>query len=537
MLQPDSETGGSEEDLANYVRFKNVGGTLNIESAYSLGKICSFKPGKRFPYYWLSASGAELIGAVDLPNSIELTIESFDPDLSLLNGFISSSIHWLTIRGDFGSDGDESKLRRLSAVGFEAIQRCTSLKGLELYCEFTDSDLQALRWLPELEVMVLAGCSVSGSGLKGDFPNLRQFVSCHDFTDEGVKQLRNFPELEEIQLRGAHITNAALPWLADLKKITRLDLEDLNITEAALASIVKTSVRILVLPARFKLSDVGIESISKFRQLERFGELERPFGTDEFYRMGADIKISSNGYARIACAPSLKTLTLLSGDIDDLQALAIAHLSTLTDFCLSSSNISNIGLSFLYEGLVNLESLHLKEVHLDSSSIKALSKLTKLRRLILQECELTDSDVMALRGMPLKVLKLWSLNLTDAALAIIRDFDTLEELSLKDNAMTSAGLPYLSQLSNLRKLDLSGTKVSCHNLKLLFLLPELEELDLSSTCIDDSILEELSDELGERIESSVRELKIDWTDISYDVYYDLKSDFWIEHECYRMIDD
>jgi hypothetical protein len=155
----------------------------------------------------------------------------------------------------------------------------------------------------------------------------------------------------------------------------------------------------------------------------------------------------------------------------------------------------------------------------------------------LQECELTDSDVMALRGMPLKVLKLWSLNLTDAALAIIRDFDTLEELSLKDNAMTSAGLPYLSQLSNLRKLDLSGTKVSCHNLKLLFLLPELEELDLSSTCIDDSILEELSDELGERIESSVRELKIDWTDISYDVYYDLKSDFWIEHECYRMIDD
>lgn len=136
----------------------------------------------------------------------------------------------------------------------------------------------------------------------------------------------------------------------------------------------------------------------------------------------------------------------------------------------------------------------LRKTTATDADLPALTPLTRLRALHLDELPITDAGIAALESFtgPLAALDLRNCSLTDAAMSSLAKIRTLRAIRLSgDSGATSVaddGIARLASLTSLKVLAADGLWVSTAGLQALLPLQGLEELYLKSTLVDDDSL-------------------------------------------------
>ena len=121
-----------------------------------------------------------------------------------------------------------------------------------------------------------------------------------------------------------------------------------------------------------------------------------------------------------------------------------------------------------------------------------LSEFRSLEDLTLGGTAVTDAGLVRLSELPnLRALSLDNTAVTNAGLVYLNGCTNLNRLCLWCTAVSDAGLPYLSGLTNLEYLHLSGTAVTDASISHLKKLLNLRVLDLEHTAFTANGIEEL----------------------------------------------
>jgi Leucine-rich repeat (LRR) protein len=121
------------------------------------------------------------------------------------------------------------------------------------------------------------------------------------------------------------------------------------------------------------------------------------------------------------------------------------------------------------------------------AGLAQLKVFPSLEALDLSDTQVSDAGMPSLEGLSmLRVLRLGNTRVGDAGLASLKGLTRLEVLKLNGTRIRDGGLAHLSGLAGLRDLTLSQTKVSSAGLVHLEALGELRALDLNDTRIDDA---------------------------------------------------
>jgi Leucine-rich repeat (LRR) protein len=108
--------------------------------------------------------------------------------------------------------------------------------------------------------------------------------------------------------------------------------------------------------------------------------------------------------------------------------------------------------------------------------------------------QITDDAVANLKNFPnLKSLSLAYTGITDKTLENLKDLGRLRSLSLTDTAITDKGMEHLRHLKNLESLGLDGTKITDAGTEALKDLKYLEELYIGKTKVTDKCLDNLKE--------------------------------------------
>lgn len=116
-----------------------------------------------------------------------------------------------------------------------------------------------------------------------------------------------------------------------------------------------------------------------------------------------------------------------------------------------------------------------------------------LRRLILLDCPVTDTDIAHIACLTeLRLLDLFRTAITDHACTTIAKLGRLEWLSLTGTTIGDSGVAELRGLHELRRLSLKATLITDQSAEIVASLPRLSWLSLSGTAMSDRGLRVLS---------------------------------------------
>lgn len=329
-----------------------------------------------------------------------------------------------------------------------------------------DDSEEVQKWVTEVGGSLIAdpanldgpptGVSLDGTAITdADLPRLKKLGKLTDvslretaITDAGLFHLAKMPGLESLALDGTKITDKGLPLLLALGKLKELRLNATAITDEGMAPVA---------------------AVHTLEGLEITGTI-----------------VTDTGLARLAGLAGLKQLTVDSTRITDAGLDSVARLGELTTLNLGHTRISDQGLARLAR-LNKLEDLDLAETQVTDAGLAQLKELASLSILKLDGTAVTDKGLGALKGLPgLTSLSLNATAITDAGAQRIAAFEKLEDLSLAGTAVTDRGLGYLRGLKGLTGLDLGKTAITDAGLPYIKGLAELTSLTLRGTKITDN---------------------------------------------------
>jgi hypothetical protein len=99
----------------------------------------------------------------------------------------------------------------------------------------------------------------------------------------------------------------------------------------------------------------------------------------------------------------------------------------------------------------SVETVAIHGIKLTTNDVNHLRELPRLRQLYLEQTDLKDADLDALRGLKLEWLCLGRTWADDESLRSLSDMTSLEYLDLTRTRVTDAGLVHLESLTNLRQ--------------------------------------------------------------------------------------
>lgn len=178
----------------------------------------------------------------------------------------------------------------------------------------------------------------------------------------------------------------------------------------------------------------------------------------------------------------------------------LSKSKTITRLVLQDSNLEDDDLIYL-ASMPKLQELILPDRTSDDG-LQHISGLSNLRVISQSRTSpeshnskpITDAGLKSLvRLKSLKTLSLWSADISNDGMVELKNFPLLETLSLGGNSVTDEGMVHLSGLSNLKKLQLGATNVGDRGVAILVKEhPGLEVLDLCNTKITDKCVLDLS---------------------------------------------
>lgn len=145
--------------------------------------------------------------------------------------------------------------------------------------------------------------------------------------------------------------------------------------------------------------------------------------------------------------------------------------------------------------LSNLKTLILDDCQLEEYALTAIKDITTLEKLDAHNTGLTDTGMNAIRG--LKKLKILSIHInpeiTDAGMQNLNDMTQLEQVNLARLDISDKGIKFVENNPNLNYLKISETGVSDASLPLLKALKQMTNLYVKKTNLSETGIQELQD--------------------------------------------
>ncbi len=357
--------------------------------------------------------------------------------------------------------------------------------------------------------------------LLGSFPRIWYAgLNRAPIQDRQLRYLAKARGLGELHLSSTKITGEGLSWLRGLRCLRRLDLREVELSDAgkrALADLsnlyelqvvaddsllaqlpcLKNLSSLWLFPSRSptrKLTDAGLQHLKDLRSLTML-YVETPY-------------ISDRSMVILSQLPNLQYLYVISDGVTDAGVASIAQSAAalkLGTVRIESRQLTDKALWHL-GGLIRLRALEIAGDHITDGGIRHLRFCKALDWLQLRRTAVTGAGVADLVGLCNPgVLDLSGSAVTDEGLAAIARLAELRTLTLDDTRVTGTGfrdfpkmkklttlhlartpvsdegLRTVSQMGNVRRLSLAGTAITEWNLRHLAAMENLEELDLSGT--------------------------------------------------------
>ena len=166
---------------------------------------------------------------------------------------------------------------------------------------------------------------------------------------------------------------------------------------------------------------------------------------------------------KISGLPGLKKLRMKKTQATDEGLRHIGKMSELEELYIRDArSVTDEGVSYLAL-LANLKHISISFSNLTNDSLVLLSGLPSMEEVDLQGNHFSDDGLARLNGKDrLKKLCIGvgAVQITDAGVAHLRDFNNLEMLELQQSRVTAQGLAHLMGLPNLKKVVLRGIGTS-----------------------------------------------------------------------------
>jgi beta-lactamase regulating signal transducer with metallopeptidase domain/NADPH-dependent 7-cyano-7-deazaguanine reductase QueF-like protein len=419
------------------------------------------------------------------------------------------------------------------------------LKALSLGLdEINDEAAERIATLHDLTSLELVYTKITDYGLKkiAELPALARLnLDSQVVTDAGIGHLKKLPNLQHISLRATHLTDASLRHLADIKSLQRIDLHGsgepgVNAGECfSMRGVneLKALPKLRTLWLTNVAAGGGYESLKDLKQLRELTLMMTDIRLDEFKVLEEALpntrihhvtgggfstepkrkRAPKPGAAKGAKAEAPAPLPDIHLTGDEVTPEAIAKLSdrawgtiTLADARFNGEIIERLrhvpsihtlrlfgeGLSGQIPRLETVQGLVSLEVSepLKGRDLEAIAQLSNLESLTLpQEMTINVSGAREIAKLvKLKSLKLYNVNIDDAAFVELRTLVRLEELDLSHTRITDEGLATIVQMPLLRTLELhrydTPQQLSDACLASIARLPKLERLSLSGKVTD-----------------------------------------------------
>ena len=402
---------------------------------------------------------------------------------------------------------------------FEGLRGMKGLRRLWAGDTFV-SDLAPLAGLTALEDLDLHGTAVRDEGIVflAGLRGLRRLdLQGTSITDAAVETLEKLAGLESLNLYRTKISNAGLARLSKLSKLRDIDVRYTRVTASGYDAL-----RAALPGARVQFAGGGGRAISKAvppkgSDAGALAAWVRSIGgtarlADGFVSLRG-VPLNEAAVAAVARIPGLRVLDLEATELGDGAMGVLGGVGTLEELTLNGTQISDTGLARLgalrglkrlrldntyVEGMAfagwpagaALEELHLLGAPVGDGAMDGVARLSKLRRLVLAESDVTGAGLGKLVGLGLEELDLSAADVGDDA--PLEKFTGLRRLSLRDARISDLILARkLAGMKGLRHLDLARTRISNAGIAYLAGLTGLLSLDLSYAELDDEGLGKL----------------------------------------------
>ncbi|MEN6423957.1 MAG: hypothetical protein ABFE13_01235 [Phycisphaerales bacterium] len=358
------------------------------------------------------------------------------------------NLRWLRIR--MGS---------IRGPGLAELAHLPRLERLSLWGEtgLTDRHIQHLEGLTRLKSLTLWGtdypltdASLASIGKLTSLEELHFIRIATNFTNAGVAHLRNLKNLKVLEL-ASPIGDEGVRHLADLPHLQRV----------APISLTPDSARTLAAFRNLKSVDLWLGDRSAPKavpSLVALASLEELC----FAGSAVGVSFSNADLAALESLGHLKRLLLPPGEIDvtDEGLVSIARFRQLEYLNLGMARVTKRGLNQL-KGLRNLRTLNVQVLPEARRAIDEiplnLSSLINLKTLDLRGLALQDADLASLAGMNNLEWLVLDGSLTDGSLWHLRGLSALKFLGISSISCSSGdGLAHLAGLTKLGDLVLSG---------------------------------------------------------------------------------
>jgi Leucine-rich repeat (LRR) protein len=264
----------------------------------------------------------------------------------------------------------------------ELISDLTDVREVHvMYCKtFTNADMAFLRSMTKLERLYLPN-EISDEGFRHLAPLKKlQLLRLHNgtMTDAGLAVLKDKTEMRELSLwRCRRLTGNGLKYLAGMKRLKHLDLRRCD-----------------------AVTDEGLPFLAGHTQLEVLDMSVMPRFTDR-------------GFRQLKRLTKLRRLGITRTGIRDLSIIA---------------------------GFKQLESLNVPK-EIDESQLGHIAGLTKMQRLSLEVCHVTDKGLANLRNLKqIEWLDVHKTRISDRGIETLKTLPRLRYVHLSDTLVTAEGV-------------------------------------------------------------------------------------------------
>lgn len=273
--------------------------------------------------------------------------------------------------------------------------------GLDLSNSWvTDTDLESLAAIENLQVIQLGNTSVSDVGLEFLAP-LKQ-VKVLDLRyadaigDVGISYVKRWQHLEELDLRGTKVTSSVFEHIAKISSLKRLDVSHTRVSDEffeVLADLEQLEV------LAFGGNKMSGEALPLLKLLPALRELD--VGGSQRTDSGLwSLALNDENVSHIAGLTNLEVLKLNGARIGDRGVMQLAKLIRLRELDLSETMVTSIGIASLRQ-LNDLRRLSLARVEaVDEAMIAAIQEIPSLSILDLRGCETRLAVLKGLAGHP-----------------------------------------------------------------------------------------------------------------------------------------
>lgn len=197
--------------------------------------------------------------------------------------------------------------------------------------------------------------------------HLKSFSCGQGFDDAGLTALKDAPELESFGSNGLDASDAGIRVLGTCKKLKGAAFfhPGKKFTGAGLDALADSAVENLTVAGSTEINDDGMAAIARIKHLKSF----------RVWHSG----VSAEGVKKLQALPELKSIVVG-------QRLAYKPPTTVSDETVTALS-----------GMPNLESISLQEARLSLTALSQLKKLTHLKKLLLDNIDISDSDLAALK--------------------------------------------------------------------------------------------------------------------------------------------